>query len=84
MPNSENESASANSGLARKIGIITGIVVALTGLMTAVVRFRDSIPWLTPVNTIELTPNPVNLAVGHNFRSSPRCETPTRTHWERE
>jgi len=68
MPNKEKRSAPADSGLARKIGIITGIIVALTSLTTAVVKFRDSIPWLTPVSTIELTPNPVNLAIGDKFQ----------------
>ncbi|MGB7847162.1 MAG: Ig-like domain-containing protein [Candidatus Acidiferrum sp.] len=68
MPNNESESGSANSGLAKKIGVITGIVVALTALTTAVVKFRDAIPWLTPVNTIELTPNPANLAIGDKFQ----------------
>jgi hypothetical protein len=34
----------------------------------AVVKRRDSIPWLTPVNTIELTPNLVNLAIGDKFQ----------------
>ncbi len=68
MPNKEKRSAPADSGLARKIGIITGIIVALTALTTAVLKFRDSIPWLTPVGTIELTPNPVNLAIGDKFQ----------------
>jgi hypothetical protein len=68
MPNSEKRSGPADSGLARKIGIVTGIIVALTALTTAVVKFRDSIPWLTPVGTIELTPNPVNLAIGDKFQ----------------
>jgi hypothetical protein len=68
MRNKETRSAPADSGLARKIGIITGIIVALTALTTAVVKFRDSIPWLTPVGTIELTPNPVNLDIGDKFQ----------------
>jgi hypothetical protein len=57
-----------NSGLAGRIAMITGIVAALTALTTAVVQLRDSIPWLTPVNAIELTPNPVNLAIGDKFQ----------------
>jgi Bacterial Ig-like domain (group 2) len=44
------------------------VILALTGLVTAMVHFRDSIPWLTPVNAIELTPNPVELAIGDKFQ----------------
>jgi Big-like domain-containing protein len=66
MPNNKN--APSNSGLARKIWVITGIVLALTALTTAVTKFWDSIPWLTRVNIIELTPNPVNLDIGDKFQ----------------
>ncbi len=55
--------------LAKKIGVITGIVVALTALVTAIVNFRDSIPWLTPVATIEVTPNLLDLAIGDKFQA---------------
>lgn len=55
--------------LQKKFGVITGIVVALTALVTAIVNFRDSIPWLTPVATIEVTPNPLDLAIGDKFQA---------------
>lgn len=68
MPDRENESPPGTSGLAKKIAVITGVVVALTALTTALVKFRDSIPWLTPVSSIELTPNPVNLTIGDRIQ----------------
>ena len=58
-----------NSGPAAKIAKITAIIVALTGLVTAIVHFRDSIPWLTPVATIEVTPSPINLDVGDRIQT---------------
>src|SRR5260370_7263685 len=68
MPDNVAENKPGESWLSKKIVAITAIVGALTGLVTALVHFRDSIPWLTPVNTIELTPNPVNLAIGDKFQ----------------
>src|SRR5206468_8462755 len=56
-------------GPAAKIAKITAIIVALTGLVTAIVHFRDSIPWLTPVATIEVTPSPINLDVGDRIQT---------------
>jgi hypothetical protein len=44
------------------------VVLALTALVTALVHFRDSIPWLTPVATIEVAPNPLTLAIGDKFQ----------------
>jgi len=64
MPQKGSVGAGSNSGLAGKITKITAILVALTGLVTAVVHFRDSIPWLTPVAAISVTPSPVNLDLG--------------------
>ena len=58
-----------DSGPAAKIAKITAIIVALTGLVTAIVHFRDSIPWLTPVATIEVTPSPINLDVGDRIQT---------------
>lgn len=68
MPDRENESPPGSSGLAKKIAVLTGVVVAFTALTTALVKFRDSIPWLTPVSSIELTPNPVNLTIGDRIQ----------------
>jgi hypothetical protein len=68
MPDNVPENKSGESWLSKEIVTITAIIVALTGLVTALVHFRDSIPWLTPVNTIELTPNPVNLDIGDKFQ----------------
>jgi len=68
MPDSADENKPGDSWLSRKITAITALIIALTGLVTAVVHFRDSIPWLTPVNAIELTPNPVDLAIGDKFQ----------------
>jgi hypothetical protein len=68
MPDNPDETKPGESSLSKKIAAITAVIVALTGLVTAVVHFRDSIPWLTPVNAIELTPNPVDLAIGDKFQ----------------
>ena len=68
MPNKEDESNSGESRLSGKIIAIAGVVAALTTLVTALVHFRDSIPWLTPVATIEAAPNPLNLAIGDKFQ----------------
>jgi Bacterial Ig-like domain (group 2) len=68
MPDDVAENKPGESWLSKKIVAITTIIVALTGLVTALVHFRDSIPWLTPVSTIELTPNPVDLAIGDKFQ----------------
>ncbi len=68
MPTKEDENNSGESGLPGNIGKITAVVVALTALITALVHFRDSIPWLTPVATIEVAPNPLNLAIGDKFQ----------------
>lgn len=68
MPDKTDAANSGESSLSKKIAAITAMVVALTSLVTAVVHFRDSIPWLTPVNAIELTPNPVELAIGDKFQ----------------
>lgn len=68
MPGRENESPPGTSGLAKKIAVVTSVVVALTALTTALVKFRDSIPWLTPVSSIELTPNPVDLTIGDKIQ----------------
>jgi Bacterial Ig-like domain (group 2) len=68
MPQKGRVAPASNSGLAGKITKITAIVVALTGLLTAIVHFRDSIPWLTPVATINVTPSPVNLDLGDKFQ----------------
>jgi hypothetical protein len=53
-----------DSGPAAKIAKITAVIAALTGLVTAIVHFRDSIPWLTPVASIDVTPSLNGLAVG--------------------
>jgi hypothetical protein len=68
MPDNPDETKPGESSLSKKIAAITAVIVALTSLVTAVVHFRDSIPWLTPVSTIELTPNPVELAIGDKFQ----------------
>ncbi|HKV61503.1 MAG TPA: Ig-like domain-containing protein [Candidatus Acidoferrum sp.] len=68
MPGNTDENKPEESSLSKKIAALTAVIVALTGLITAVVHFRDSIPWLTPVNSIELTPNPVELAIGDKFQ----------------
>jgi hypothetical protein len=68
MPNKEDENNSGESRLSGKIIAITSVIVALTGLVTALVHFRDSIPWLTPVASIEAAPNPLNLAIGDKFQ----------------
>lgn len=68
MPDNAAENKAGESWLSKKIVTITAVIVALTGLVTAVIHFRDAIPWLTPVNAIELTPNPVNLAIGDKFQ----------------
>ena len=69
MRENENVDKPENSWLSKQIKIITGIVLALTALTTALVGFRDSIPWLTPVATIEVTPNALNLAIGDKFQA---------------
>ena len=63
MPKTTNGNPSKKPALSKKIAGITGTVVALTALITALVHFRDSIPWLTPVATIEVSPNPLTLAI---------------------
>ena len=68
MPDSADENKPGDSWLSKKIAAITALIIALTGLVTAFVHFRDSIPWLTPVYAIELTPNPVALAIGDKFQ----------------
>jgi Big-like domain-containing protein len=68
MPDSADESKPGDSWLSKKIAAITALIIALTGLVTAAIHFRDSIPWLTPVYAIELTPNPVDLAIGDKFQ----------------
>ena len=68
MPDNVPENKEGESWLSKDIVKITTVVVALTGLVIALVHFRDSIPWLTPVNAIELTPNPVNLDIGDKFQ----------------
>jgi hypothetical protein len=68
MPKKAVENKPGESWLSKEIITITTIVVALTGLVTALVHFRDSIPWLTPVATIEVAPNPLNLAIGDKFQ----------------
>jgi len=68
MPRRGNEKQRGDSGPAAKIVKITAIIVALTGLVTAIIHFRDSIPWLTPVATIDVTPSPVNLDVGDRIQ----------------
>jgi len=68
MPDNVVDSKPEESSLSKKIAAITAVLVALTSLVTAVVHFRDSIPWLTPVNSIELIPNPVDLAIGDKFQ----------------
>jgi Big-like domain-containing protein len=68
MPEQGNGKRDGDSGPAAKIAKITAIIVALTGLVTALVHFRDSIPWLTPVATIEVAPNPINLDVGDRIQ----------------
>lgn len=68
MPDRADENKPGDSWLSKKIVSTTALIVALTGLVTAVIHFRDSIPWLTPVYAIELTPNPVDLAIGDKFQ----------------
>jgi len=68
MPDNAAENKPGESWLTKKVVAITGTIVALTGLVTAVVHFRDAIPWLTPVNAIELMPNPVDMAIGDKFQ----------------
>lgn len=68
MPSEENENRGRESWLSTKIAKVTGVVLALTALVTALVHFRDSIPWLTPVAKIELTPDPVNLDIGDKIQ----------------
>src|SRR5947208_14915227 len=69
MPKQRTGKQHGDSGPAAKFAKITAIIVALTGLMTAIVHFRDSIPWLTPVATIEVTPSPINLDVGDRIQT---------------
>ena len=66
MPEKENKGQ--ESWLSTKIAKVTGVVLALTALVTALVHFRDSIPWLTPIAKIELTPDPVNLDTGDKIQ----------------
>jgi Bacterial Ig-like domain (group 2) len=68
MPKKAVENKPGESWLSKEIITVTTIVVALTGLFTALVHFRDSIPWLTPVATIEVVPNPLNLAISDKFQ----------------
>jgi hypothetical protein len=68
MPTNEDESNTGGARISGKIATITGVIVALTALITALVHFRDSIPWLTPVATIEVAPNPLTMAIGDKFR----------------
>src|SRR5947208_12601863 len=68
MPKQRTGKQHGDSGPAAKFAKITAIIVALTGLMTAIVHFRDSIPRLTPVATIEVTPSPINLDVGDRIQ----------------
>jgi Bacterial Ig-like domain (group 2) len=63
MPKTTNGNPVEKPALSKKIAGLTGIVIALTALITALVHFRDSIPWLTPVATIEVSPNPMTLAI---------------------
>jgi hypothetical protein len=69
MPKMGNENKPGESWLSKWIVTITTVVLALTGLVTALVHFRDSIPWLTPVATIEVAPNPLNLAISDKFQA---------------
>ncbi|HYL63606.1 MAG TPA: Ig-like domain-containing protein [Candidatus Methylomirabilis sp.] len=65
----ENENGnSSDSWLSGRIKTITGVVLALTALVTALVHFRDSIPWLTPVATIEVTPAELKLDMGDKIQ----------------
>jgi hypothetical protein len=68
MPGQGNENNGQDSWLSKRIAKVTGVVLALTALVTASVHFRDSIPWLTPVAKIELMPDPVSLDVGDKIQ----------------
>ena len=68
MPRRGNEKQRGDSGPAAKIARITAIIVALTCLVTSIINFRDSIPWLTTVSTIDVTPSPINLDVGDRIQ----------------
>lgn len=67
MPD-ENAGGSSDSWLTREIKMITGIVVALTALVVALIQFRDSIPWLTPVSKIDVATADLTLAPGDRIQ----------------
>jgi len=67
MPD-ENGNGSSDSWLSRKIKVITGVVVALTALIVALIHFWDSIPWFTPVSKIDIAPAELTLAVGDRIQ----------------
>lgn len=62
-----DENAS-DSWLSGKIKMITGVVVALTALVVALVQFRDSIPWLTPVSKIDVATADLSLSPGDRIQ----------------
>jgi hypothetical protein len=64
----EKANGSSDSWLSREIKMITGVVVALTALIVALVQFRDSIPWLTPVSKIDVAPADLSLAPGDRIQ----------------
>lgn len=68
MPKKEHKNGGQNSRISTKIATVTGVVLALTALVTALVQFRDSIPWLTPVAKIELTPSSLDMDIGDRIQ----------------
>lgn len=68
MPGNGNKNNGQDSWLSTRIAKVTGVVLALTALLTALVHFRDSIPGLTPVAKIELMPDSVNLDIGDKIQ----------------
>jgi hypothetical protein len=70
MPEPDTGKIKTDSSISARITKITGVIVALTALVTAVVHFRDSIPWLTPVAKIQMTPAEATLDIGEKVQIS--------------
>ena len=68
MKHTNKEPKGDETSISKTIGKITAVVLAVTALIGAIVHFRDSIPWLTPVSKLELAPPTINIGVGERDR----------------
>jgi len=83
MTNTNSESSTDETKTSRSIGKITTIIVAVTALIGAVVHFRDSIPWLTPVSKIELAPATISIVVGERDRLTASVRDSSGNHLDK-